>query len=182
MKTKNLKQFGKLFILFILVVSCSPEDGKDGIQGPTGTANVMYSNWMNQSWNLSNDANTKTMGVTESMANNAFFNNGGIVLGYFKVFSNTIYPLAYEDNSFKNLRKMYAVHFETEGSIRFIIESTDGTALTNTELNGSTADYNPQFRYVLIPGGTNISGRVSSKVDYSKMSYKEICKLFNIPE
>jgi hypothetical protein len=180
MKNKFITQLGKLLIAIVLFTSCSPEDGKDGEQGPAGTANVMYSDWMNQNWNSSNEANTKTMSVEEPRANNDFFNNGGIILGYFKAWGNTIYPLAYADNSNRNLRKMYAVHFETQGSVRFIIESTDGTALTNVEVNGSTSDYNPQFKYVLIPGGVNISSRQA--MDYTKMSYQQICKHFNIPE
>jgi hypothetical protein len=180
MKNKLLELIGKFFIIMVLFTSCSPEDGKDGEQGPSGTANVMYSDWINQDWNFTNDTYTKSMGINEPKANNDFFNNGGIVLGYFRVYGNTIYPLAYEDNSFKNLRKMYVAYFESQGSIRFIMESTDGTALTNVEVNGSTSDYNPQFKYVLIPGGVNISSK--QEVDYTKMSYQEICILFNIPE
>ena len=65
--------------------------------------------------------------------------------------------------------------------MRSNIESTDGTALTDTEVNGSGAGINAQYKYVLIPGGTALTAARSS-IKWEEMSYKEVCKTLGIPE
>ena len=178
MKNQIFKILGCLLI--ILTFSCSTEDGKDGEQGPAGTANVMYSNWMNQNWNDYDQPTSKSMSIEESNLTLDFRDNGGIVLGYFKVNGSSTYEFPLQDYNNNNVREFKSESYPTNGYVRYTIKSTDGTTLTNVEVNGSTSDYNPQYRYILIPGGVNISGK--SSTDYKKMSYKEICELFNIPE
>lgn len=184
MKNVFLKNLGKLLIVITLFTSCSPEDGKDGEQGPAGTANVMYSDWMNQNWNLIDNPTSKSMVVVENRITNDFVSNGGFVLGFFKTYGNTINSLPYQNNIEKNERGFIFGINSTAGTgesgVYFTIQSTDGTTLTSSEVNGSTPNYNPQYRYILIPGGVNISAKSSN--DYTKMSYQEICKHFNIPE
>lgn len=170
-----------LFLMTILFVACSPEDGKDGEQGPPGTANVMYSDWIIQDWNLSDNATFKIMRVIENRINHDFANSGGIVLGFFKFNDNGAYNLPYQHISDENIRNYYPVFFDNNSEVRFTLQSTDGTTLTSSEINGTGANILARYKYVLIPGGTNISSR-GKAVEYSKMSYKEICTLFNIPE
>lgn len=182
MKTK-LCLFG--ILLNILFISCSAEDGKDGIngqdgeQGPAGTANVMYSDWIDQDWNLDDVSTYKSMQIIEDYLTDDFLDNGGFVLGFFRFQDNVPYQLPYQNITSEYIRTVTPVIFSTYGEVRFTIQSTDGTALTDTEVYGSGSS-NPQYKYVLIPGGVNISGKTSA--DYKNMSYKEICKLFHIPE
>ena len=52
MTTTN-KFIGKMIFLFVGVLAftaCSPEDGKDGEQGPMGNANVIASDWITTSF------------------------------------------------------------------------------------------------------------------------------------
>lgn len=170
-----------LFLMTILFVACSPEDGKDGEQGPPGTANVMYSDWINQDWNLNDNATFKSMKVIENRINSDFANSGGIVLGFFKFQDNVPYNLPHQNISNKNIRECYPVFFDNNSEVRFTLQSTDGTDLTPSEINGTGANILARYKYVLIPGGSNISSK-GKTVEYSKMSYKEICTLFNIPE
>jgi len=179
MKNQIFKFF--VSILIITSISCSTEDGKDGEQGPPGTANVMYSNWINQDWNFSDNATFKTMRVIENRITPDFVNSGGIILGFFKFQDNVPYNLPYQSISDKNIRNYYPVFFSNNSEIRFTLQSTDGTDLTPSEVNGVGPNIQARYKYVLIPGGANISSK-GKTVEYAKMSYKEICTLFNIPE
>lgn len=180
MKTKFILAF---IGSYLLLTACSADDGKDGQQGPqgpAGTANIMYSNWINQNWNMDDASTFKQMRVTDSHITDAFLAEGGVVLGFFRFQENVPFALPHQDFTNKNIRESYPVHFASNGEMRFVIQSTDGTALTTAEVNGSGTGINPQYKYILIPGGVNITGKKAS--DLSKMSYHDICKAFNIPE
>ena len=193
---KTIKNFSKVLLVAItifsmtIISSCSKDGepgaaGKDGVNGTNGTngqagtANVQYSNWLNQNWNFADTPTFKQMRVVDNRISNTFLNSGGIVLGFFRYQNNVVFQLTHISNFDKNMRSFFPVHFDTNGEIRFAIESTDGTTLTISELNGAET---AQFKYVLIPGGVNISGRGITPPAYSKMTYQEVCAKFNIPE
>lgn len=190
-----MKKFKKITLIvlmaftpFSLITSCSGDDGKDGINGTNGTngepgtANVMYSNWINQNWNFTDVSKYKDMRIVDNRISTTFLNNGGIVLGFFRFQENVVFQLPYTSTSQNNIRAFYPVFFDTNGEIRFSINSTDGTDLEDVELNGGASFLNAQYKYVLIPGGVNIAGRGISKPEYTKMTYQEICTMFNIPQ
>lgn len=154
--------------------------GPQGEQGDPGTANVMYSEWMDQVWNFTDGTNFKTMLIEDENLTDAFLEGGGIVLGYFRFQENVPFPLPYQNFTANNIRSFYAVHFQTEGNVRFSIQSTDGTDLTDDEVNGTGPGINAQFKYVLIPGGTALSAKGAASLE--QLSYRELCKFLNIPE
>src|SRR5690606_25933244 len=119
--------------------------------------------------------------VDNDNVNDDFLENGGIVLGFFRYQDNVPYPLPYQDFPANTIRTCYSVHFSYGGNVRFQIQSTDGTALTDADVNGVGPGINAQFKYVLIPGGTPIAASKSS-VAWKQLSYKEVCKALNIPE
>jgi hypothetical protein len=202
MKT-NFKNFAKVLLMAVTIFSmatlnsCSkPEDGKNGIDGATGqagtngtngqtgTANVMYSNWLSQTF-TTNLPRFKSFSVSDSRLTLQFSNNGGFVLGFFRPQANTSFILPYDNlNSAGYVgKRTFQPFFDGAfGSVVFSLISTSPTDLTALDVNPSVAPETPQYRYILIPGGVNISGRGISTPDYSKMSYQEICTKFNIPE
>ena len=165
------------------IISCSGEDGKDGIDGTngeTGTANVIYSNWINQNWNNINGDIIKSMMIMEPRITSEILNNG-FVLGFFRFSDQTvIYNLPFSNNGpGVNITRSYLLNL---GSISFFAQRYNTSIPMNElNLNGSATSI-PQVRYVIVPGGANIAGRLAARPDYSKMSYQEICTMFNIPE
>jgi hypothetical protein len=186
MKT-TIKNFAKILLVAITIFSMStlnscskPEDGKngvDGANGQTGTANVIYSPWVNQGSWYEDVPTFKQMKIIEPKLTRQFYENG-LVLGFFRINIGVHDMLPYQ---FSNVKRDFTpVAFIDGGEVRFSIQSTNGSAIPATELNVNPT-FNPQFRYIMIPGGVP-SARGISKPDYKKMSYKEICKHFNIPE
>ena len=196
---KNLFKKTKLVLIALLIVftySCSSEDGTDGIdgidgvdgvdgavgpqgpQGEPGAVNIIYSEWLPQDFNFQDALTYKAMLVNDVNINDNFLDNGGIVLGFFRYQDNVPYQLPYQDFGQNNIRTITPVHFSDGGNVRFGIQSTDGTDLTASEVNGSGAS-NPEYKYVLIPGGTLTTGSRSS-IDLKKLSYKEVCDYLGI--
>ena len=190
MKTTNFIQSLLCLCLFTAIISCSVEDGEQGIQGEPGiqgeqgdpgTVNIMYSDWMDQDWNFTDGTTFKTMLVENENINDSFFENGGIVLGFFRYQDNVPFILPYQNFTSNTVRSFYSVHFQDGGNVRFNIQSTDGTTLTDDEVNGTGAGINAQYKYVLIPGGTPLTGAKTAN-QWKQLSYKEVCKALNIPE
>jgi hypothetical protein len=198
MKT-NFKNFAKVLLMAVtifsmaIISSCSKdgEPGKDGspgvngTNGQTGTANVIYSPWINQNWNSEDFSTSKRMSVSEPKLTYEFIQSG-TVLGFFRMRQNSYFDLPYELGLTFNFKRTYTAFTSNQGSpnpgtIFFYIFSTNGTTLSNEALNGTVGD-NPQYRYIMIPGGVSTAGRITKPEDYTKMSYQEICTKFNIPE
>ncbi len=74
---------------------------------------------------------------------------------------------------------MTAISFGDRGEVRFSLESTDDSDLTEDAVNGSGASLRAQFKYVLIPGGTLLTGR-SQQLNFEKMTYDEIVNHFGL--
>jgi hypothetical protein len=189
MKT-TIKNFAKVLLVAItifsisMISSCSKDGeagapGKDGTNGQTGTANVIYSNWINQNWNSLNDDFIKSMNINEPKITTQVLNTG-LVIGFFR-FSDqtTTYTLPYvNQGSGVNIKREYIY---SSGLISFYaFRFNNSIPMQELNLNG-TATSIPQFRYILIPGGVSTTGR-KAQPDYKNMSYEEICKKFNIPE
>lgn len=151
--------------------------GAQGEQGDPGTANVIYSDWI-ESPIIDNDNNIEAPtanGSIDVAGLDQEIVDMGNVLVYGKVESNgNVYALPYTGNQGVS----YYYYFNVE-DINIRMATTDGSNI-GTPLFST-------YRYVLIPGGTEASngiGGVSSKAatqDFSKMSYEEVTDYFNIP-
>ncbi len=170
-------------------------NGQDGENGEPGTANVIYSEWIENGFApgsgtgvTSVDFDIKAPEITESVLDQ------GVVL----VFARTLTEVAEEveidvfqlPHTFHSVNVQYRHRIEfnpptvaTEKPIAII--KIQAVSTNGTNLNGVINRFN-QYRYVIIPGGTPLaSASVSGKslsVDYSKMSYEEIKTQFNISE
>lgn len=103
-------------------------------------------------------------------------------MGFFRYQDNVPFPLPYHNFSSNTIRAVYSVHFaNTGGNVRFSIQSTDGTALTDGDVHGSGPGIQAQYKYVLIPGGTPMTGK-GAVMPWDKMTYREVCEALNIPE
>tara|TARA_R110002167_G_scaffold115853_15_gene290516 strand:- start:6080 stop:6691 length:612 start_codon:yes stop_codon:yes gene_type:complete len=203
MKTPYWKNAASLFLMVMAITSCSKEAGEQGIQGSqgipgeqgiqgaqgiqgeqgdTGTANVMYSDWIPQDWNFSDGTTYKSMLVEDPNLNLDFLANGGFVLGFFRYQDNVPYTLPYQSFSRNTIRSFTPVHFSEGGNVRFNIGSTDDTALTDDDVNGVGAGISAEYKYVLIPGGVPLTTGKGGAVAWEKLSYAEVCKALHIPE
>ncbi len=157
-------------------------NGANGLQGPkgdTGTANVIYSNWIDANWNVTNNTTSKTMliPIDESLISYSDLTNKAIVMMYLKQYgtssiytmpsagrwSNTEYDFTFGNNS---------VGFK---GILVNLVSTNGVALTEFQ---ETAFRGNRFRYVIIKGSI-LGGRLKNP---RNMTYDEVCAIYNIPK
>lgn len=149
--------------------------GPTGAIGPIGTANIIYSPWANLTFTGSGtswSALITAPGVTQDIMDK------GVVKTYFK-FGTGVY-----EGNYTNL---------TGGSTSAIYQFLSVGAINLR----STFAANYPWRYVIIPGGV-AGGRLVGapeaemfvlqdgtsirKAELDKMSYKEVCKRFGIPE
>ncbi len=142
------------------------------IIGPAGTANVIYSSWFSPSEWLES-ANNYYFEVSADAIDQSVMDNG-VVLAYAMLTNditpNTVRPLPTmtgSDNAFWN-------YFISDvGVLRF------------TSTKATTPSLNNMFRYVIIPGGSEI-GSKSAKLNrldvLKKLPYAEVCKMLRIPK
>jgi hypothetical protein len=158
-------------VLFGLVTisSCSADDGKDGA---TGTANVIYSDWVNAP-----AATPETIDGTNGMSTSLnapklteeILNNGTILV--YMDFGGGIYQLPYTSTAGGSANTITVI--STLGKIKIFRfnHSGNGTVGIPVVL---------KWRYILIPGGVSATDVKSVKTDYSKMSYEDVCARLNI--
>lgn len=178
---KILKTILAILLISISVVSCSSDDGKDGkdgvdgqagVAGATGTANVIYSAWI-----TAPAAVAETIDGTSGMSTSInapelsedILAKGTILVyvsygaGTFTVpYTSLAGGTANTITSFATAKKIKLFRFTHSGV---------GTVGLPTTLS---------WRYILIPGGVAAATSKAAKLDYSKMSYNEVCAHFNI--
>lgn len=146
------------------------EQGIQGIPGATGTANVIYSEWLplEGDWRDSTifGANFKVNHLNAPLLTQDIMDNG-VILCYCSYLSHVV-PLPYTNNSYT-----LAFHIDL-GKIIFTTLKTDYTG-------GVVLTSSIRYRYVLIPGGVAV-GTLKSTADFTKLSYQQVCILFNIPD
>ncbi|MEO7978657.1 hypothetical protein [Flavobacterium sp.] len=186
---KTLKTIFSLLTIGIFLISCSGDDGTNGPEGPAGVDGIDGTNGIDgnpvvffSDWALTGTTKSETfngvLGSTFIISAPELTQeilNKGVVLIYMQSlssgkFSNMPLPLIESTGS-----KVFIHNFWPElGQITIYKFLLDGT--TPTPVTASL-----KWRYVLIPGGTNVTGKKNvNKLDYSKMSYEQVCKLFNI--
>jgi hypothetical protein len=163
MKTK-ISKIATIIAIGVSIISCSPEDGKDGAPGLAGTngidgtnsnVNVISRPWRNVLFTGSGtnwDATIAELLLIQSVLDT------GLVLIYSKNSTGDIFMTS-------NTVTPYFWTYINVGVIA--IESS-------TNKSG-------QYRVIIIPRASSSLER-RSQSDYSKMSYQEVCKKFNIPE
>lgn len=154
------------------------EQGEQGPKGNTGTANVVYSDWIPSDFpeTINNDFDQWEMFAPELTQE---VHDTGVVL-VFSRRGTTIYPVP--NTFFESIREHYEFRLLdiNDNLIAVRVFSTDGGNIGSPFLNGD-------YRYVIIPGGIPsntgpVLGSKSKRVDYTKMSYEEIAERFNIPD
>ncbi|WP_109301561.1 hypothetical protein [Aquimarina sp. AU474] len=168
-----------ILILSILITSCEGEDGEigpeglqgeQGLPGETGTANVIYSEWIDTEFG-DNITNINVAFEFDAPEINTNILNSGTILVYGRTFDTTngvrVYqlPLTVGVGS-SRLSYLFIV---STGKIEIRINSS--------EVIGNN-DFIQQYRYVIIPGGES----ATSSVNHSKMSYQEIANKFTIKD
>ena len=170
MKTKRVNILAGIALLMLVFTGCQ----KDGKQGPAGQdATVYYSEWFSPTswqgtsgdWYFDASAPDLTADIVEK----------GVVLGYVwlngDVYSSTsVRPLpAFAVNA----NWSFLIH--SYGSIQFTSDMTAPPLATGNK-----------FRFIAIPGTIpalkSASVNTKSAQELKSMSYKEVCKLYNIPE
>lgn len=122
-------------------------EGQQGPQGEPGTANVIYSDWMNIDWNRDDGATFKSMYIEESRVLDDFMAQGTII-AYVKQEASgasVVVPLPI----------LLGTDFIYFGIADAPTENIEGILIVNTSTDGSDvsslADF--QVRYILIPDG-----------------------------
>lgn len=201
------KQFLIVVLISSLFVACSKEDGEDGAVGPqgpqgeqgiqgeagedgedgedgeqgekgdTGTANVIYSEWLDSPIVDADDniESPTANGDIDAASLSQEIVDQGTVLVFGKVEANdNVYTLPFIGN--QGVSYYYYYKLET---INIRLATVDGSDIGSPLFS--------QYRYVLIPGGVEASNGIGgitgkSSTNYSNMSYEEIVAQFNIPE
>lgn len=190
---KNLIKYPTIVLLSVIIFSCSGEDGANGPQGEQGnqglqgdqgsqgapgdpgdpgTANVIYSDWFNTEFG-NNIVTSSSSFTTAAPEINAGILNFGTILVYGRrvdlITGNQVYQIPIV---FGAARQQSYYFRATDGQIRIsVVANEQGQSV------GDGAFF-VQYRYVIIPGGQNTSGK--STTDYKNMSYEEVADLFNI--
>lgn len=166
---KNLKVIATLTFM-IFITSCSKPE--NGINGETGTANVIYSAWL-----TAPAANAETIDGTTGVSTfletpevTADILTKGTILTYMS-FSNDIFDLPYTSRAGGKINTITSI--ASLNKIKFFRFAHDGT--TAPGLSSSL-----KWRYILIPGGVAATTGKQNTLDYSMMTYEEVCVHFNI--
>ncbi|WP_299435718.1 hypothetical protein [uncultured Aquimarina sp.] len=179
----NLVRLIPVVILSALIFSCEGEDGAigpqgeqgeqgpQGDQGEPGTANVMYSDWIDSGFE--NDItdgfdafNIDAPEITQEILDT------GTILVYARSTTNTIYQVPVTFHGFLN--ENYFFRVITAGTLNIGVEGIGINDIGEPFLNDV-------FRYIIIPGGATINNSKSLE-DFKNMSYEDITAILNIPE
>lgn len=161
-----------LFVgLSTILISCSGEDGKDGINGEMGpagqdgNANVIVSDWMPLVWNYTNGYTIARMDIPiEGIMD--YVESGGVVMVYLRDDSNGTHVQAlpiYSNNS-------YYFHYGKYGASFF------GIWVWAVHSDLDSIENNPEIRlrYVLVPANV---ANASGIADRSPISFDEAASL-----
>ena len=177
---KFLKPIITIFFLAIFTISCSNDDGTDGVDGQagapgaTGTANVIYSAWLTAPVAAAESVDG-TSGMSTSLVAPELTEDilsKGTVLVYVSFGSGT-FSLPYTSTAGGFVNTITAI--SSLKKIKLFRFRHDQAATVNIPTSLS-------WRYILIPGGVAAATSKTAKLDYSKMSYEEVCAHFNIQQ
>ncbi|MFT3825521.1 MAG: hypothetical protein QM731_16500 [Chitinophagaceae bacterium] len=169
-------------ILAAIVFCNACKKGDTGPQGPKGTANVIYSNWVaTNPWVASTTSTgsgkvTYYFDITAQTVTQSIIDSGTVLVyakfladpdggGIAKLLPSTYYNLGSANSQYHFQHGLFV------SKIRIICDI----------IPAGTPSTSNMVRYVVIPAGQLATGRLM-KPDYSKMTYSEVCSMYNIPE
>jgi len=189
---KNVMKYTVILFISVLIFSCEGEDGAvgpqgeqgiqgelgpQGEQGETGTANVIYSDWIPNGFATGGGLNQKifTLASEQEITDLGVNLDTSVVMVYARgegvlaAIGLEAVPLPYENRS-ENQLYTYDI---SNGRIRAL-----GVVIGGGD---NDFDFFEDYRYVIIPGGQGVGqAGAKSTIDYKSMSYKEIAALFDI--
>lgn len=181
---KFSKTIFTILLLAIFTVSCSSDDGTNGIDGTngvdgqagapgaTGTANVIYSAWLTAPTAVAETIDG-TSGMSTSLTAPQLTEDilsKGTILVYVSYGAGT-FTLPYTSLAGGTANTITAISTLKKIKLFRFTHSGSGTVGLPTTLS---------WRYILIPGGVAAATAKTAKTDYSKMTYEEVCAQFNI--
>jgi hypothetical protein len=163
------------FTIFLSTTNTGCKKGDDGAKGDTGTANVMFSPWLDVDYSptLNNAGDTVIwFGTIPAPKLTKAILDSGVVKVYINIGSSAdplIFPLPITDlYALTNISQLGM--YLTVGNIELYCDIDAGTVTSGGAKQG-------QYRYVIIPGGVP-TGR--SAVNWN--DYKAVQKLYNITD
>lgn len=210
---KSKIKFLSYLVLAVLIVSCSKDDGEDGAIGPqgaqgeqgpagatgadgqegaqgetgeqgaTGTANVIYSDWIDSEFAANIASSSASFSISAPLMTDDIIDEGVVL-----VFGRSNPSLINGDTNVYPLPIVFGAARQQSYYFRLEqAEQLDIVVVANEEGEDVGTPFFGEYRYVLIPGGQSTGGSggpggpSGKPIDYSKMSYKEIIEHFNIP-
>ena len=177
--------WGRFFVVVLsasmLFTACSKKDGKDGAQGPAGTANVIYSAWQDVTFAI-NSNQTAYVGViaapkiVDSIVQKGdvkvfmTVNPAGLALSAGTTVTPLPYTLAFFTNDSTSV--VYSVYPVVQAGKISLIGNYDFSTYTST----TDSKKYWQYRYVVIPPG--VSAR--SAVDWN--DYAQVKEYFHLQD
>ena len=158
MKNTFLK-IATILILTISIFSCSPEDGKDGINGTNGIGSDLEyyaTTWATRNFVGSGTTWYSTISIpviTQQVLDK------GVILTFKKTATDEVVEVS-------NTTTPYFWIFHLLGNIDF----------------ESSSNQTGTYRHIILVPTVPTGVSRLRKTDYTKMSYQEICAKFNIPE
>lgn len=194
---KPLRLLTILFISSMLLTASCKKEGEAGPKGDPGTANVMYSDWFQYSA-TGNTGNFSYfwMDIAVPQIDQDFINNGGTVLvftgnsatgdadsvgdikalptwgkeGYINIHND---DEVYYDLDYRYQKKQILLNFNVTKNLSKITSAD--YFFSNVFIGTKTF-----FRYVLIPGGSKINGRLSQPLNHN--DYQAVKAYYSIPD
>ncbi len=171
--TKSKYVFFALMLVF--VTSCS-KDGEQGPAGADGNANVISSGWVpydSANWSSSTSEfgiTYRNYPVTVSEITQDVVDNG-VVLVYTRFFTDT-YVLPFTDKIVGGGENQVLSFRLNLGALTIKMRNVSGSGDPGTFSGNETSN---QYRYIIIPSGTNKTG-----VDFTIMSYQQVMDYFDL--
>jgi hypothetical protein len=163
------------FAVILTTTNTGCKKAKDGAKGDTGTANVMYSPWLDVTYSPATNSAGDTViwfATITAPKITATILDSGVVKAYINIgtaSNKLIFPLPITDLYALTSITQLQVYF-TPGKIQLYCDVDGGTFITS----GQKAQ---QYRYVVIPGGVP-TGR--SAINWN--DYYAVKQYFNIPD
>jgi len=168
-------------LIYLLTVSISlgtmscGKDGAGGPQDPTGTANVIYSDWMSfrqaQRDTVVDGTNLKINHIPAPQLTQAHIDNGTLMV--YMQHQTNVYPLPYTSDAGSG---------NMASTISFIAKPSVIYVTRYTHDNSASLGFSPalQFRYIIIPGG--VTAKSAQLENINLQDYGAIRTALNIED